>query len=84
MLSKNEKIILSLIHHFNGKWTWYQMDRGAWMNGWSPSEEAHVFDQTKRLIEKGYVREEITPDRKDPVYWITENGLKTLEGRDDL
>jgi hypothetical protein len=80
MLKQSEITLLRFIQANDGKLNFYTLDRTAWLHGgWRHLDERHVFDVTCSLIERGYVRAEKQADKLNPVYWITNVGIRALQ-----
>lgn len=84
MLKQSEITLLKFIRANDGKLNFYTLDRTAWLHGgWRHLDERHVFDIACLLTERGYIRTEKQADKLNPVYWITDMGVRALQEYDE-
>jgi hypothetical protein len=67
-----KRIIVELIAKNDGKWTWYQLERG--LNSRGLGGHANTIAELEGLIESGLVGTKTDPSYPAPLYTVTEKG----------
>lgn len=72
------KLIIELIAKNDGKWTWYQLERG--LNRHGIGGQVNAVAEVDLLIADGLLAAKPDPAYPAPLYFITEKGKTFLAG----
>lgn len=70
-------IFLDLIAKNDGKWTWYQLERG--LNARGIGGRVNTIDEVNSLVNEGLITELQDEKYPNPLYFITDKGRNWLD-----
>ncbi len=71
-----KKVIVELIAKNDGKWTWYQLERG--LNSRNIGGQINTITEVEALIADGLLTMKSDPNYPAPLYLVTEKGKAFL------
>jgi len=71
-----QKIIIELIDRNNGKWTWYQLERG--LNQLGLGGQVNSSEELNKLVAEGFLEARVDERYPAPLYFVTELGRRFI------
>lgn len=70
-------IFLDLTAKNDGKWTWYQLERG--LNARGIGGQVDTIEEVRKLVKEGLITERKDDKYPHPLYFITDEGRHILK-----